>query len=189
MIDPVEQTFRDLVLERYDNIDQVPTTDRSVLRALAMELSAEPLNPARIAALGGMVKPSRHASVAGATGHYDWSPLTKAELQTMDGFMKRCWVAGPAPDPETVAKADKESDDYIIERQATEIQSLQHRLMSARGNKKTCIQNLLNEIRYLRGELALRGGPAPRPEVVDIGPLPFTEPLSNVVPLRRDEDA
>jgi hypothetical protein len=65
VIDPVEQTFRDLVLERYDHIDQVPIAERSVLRAYAMELNAEPLNPARIVALGGMVKPSRNAS-AGA---------------------------------------------------------------------------------------------------------------------------
>jgi hypothetical protein len=193
--DDVERTYRDLVLERYDHIDQVPITEQHILRALAIDLNTDPLNPARIAALIGSVKKPRHASASD-----DYEPnldaLTEDELKDLARLAERFVEIGAAPSPsaETISLGEANKTADYFRREAVRCE---HELLSARNEADVArrrAENAEHEVRLLRERLEAKApdvepltieGTVERPAL----PAPGSNGSGNIVRLSDDPEA
>jgi hypothetical protein len=200
--DDVERTYRDLVLERYDHIDQVPITEQHVLRALAIELNTDPLSPTRIAALLGSVKAPRHASASGG-GHYDFSTAPHdvlaehcAIMERHEAFVASYWKPGPEPEPtaEQQLIVELQRNLRIANHECARLNSL---LMSAKNEAD--VARRLREQAQAEARLWRERAEAKAPDVEPLTiegemvrpalPAPHSNGSSNIVRLSDDPEA
>jgi hypothetical protein len=187
----VDAMFADLV-RQYGGIDKLSTADAAILKALAVALVSEPIVPATIAGLRGLLPAQSSGPRA-----IDLSLCSDAELDQLEAIVDRAAVPGAPVPPgiehvrelldmnSTLRRSHDEKDEQLrIERQAREL----HKHMSAESLAE--IRRLRDENADLRKQLAATPASAAADNATAgsavaarADPAP-AEPPPNVVPIR-----